>query len=270
MSIPAVPAPQPAALGLTKVDKPYGYWSWYPPAAPVYLRSVTTLLGVVDKPALQGWYANTAAAAAVDNVELTLRNLEAVGRDATVKLIAGAGRAERDRKAQIGTDAHKAIEEYLLGLAPQLTDDTAPLFDHFVTFMRQWRFRPIWSEAMVASERHGYAGTFDLYGMLAGKRCLIDVKTGGYIDAAMGLQLAAYANADFIGRPGTTDRWKVPDVDLFLILHLQPTFYRLLPYSVGPAEFQAFLAAQAIDRWQRVEGKKVMGQPLTEGMLRIA
>jgi hypothetical protein len=86
----------------------------------------------------------------------------------------------------------------------------------------------------------------------------------------MGLQLAAYGAADYIGRPLTLDRWRVPVIDLYLILQLQPTFYRLIPYTVGDAELQAFLAAQQIDRWLRKEGKSIIGQPLKEGMLTIA
>jgi hypothetical protein len=261
MSLTTMPA-----IGVTR-DERHAYFAFYPPAPPMPLRSVTTILQVVDKPALLNWYAKIAAGWAVDNTELVMRMLADLGRDATVKAVAARGKAERDRKGAIGTAAHLAVEHHLAGMRPILTPDTAPLFDQWLAFLRDWKFQPEWSEAMVVSERHGYAGTLDLIGLLAGRRALIDVKTGSYMAPDMGLQLAAYSRADYIGKPGLPERWKVPEVELHLILQLQPSFYRLIPYTVGNAEMQAFLAAQQIDAWQRAEGRKIMGQTLEKGML---
>ncbi|MGV1029632.1 MAG: hypothetical protein ACOYBU_14110 [Dermatophilaceae bacterium] len=257
------------AIGVTR-DERHAYLAFYPPAPPIPLRSVTTILNVVAKEALLNWYAKIAAGWAVDNTELVLRMLADLGRDATVKAVAARGKAERDRKGAIGTAAHLAVEHHLAGMPPILTAETAPLFQQWLAFLRDWQFEPEWSEAMVVSERHGYAGTLDLIGRLAGKRALVDVKTGGFISPDMGLQLAAYSHADYIGKAGLPDRWKVPAVDLHLILQLQPTFYRLIPYTVGDAEMRAFLAAQQIDAWQRQEARKIMGQTLEKGMLIIA
>ena len=256
-------------LGLTR-DEKHAYTAHYPPDPPIGLRSVTTALNVVAKHYLPAWYAKIAAGWVVDNPQLVLQMLSDLGRDATVKAIAARGKAERDRKGQIGTDAHLAVEYHLNGQPPILTPDTAPLFDQFLRFMAEWKFRPEWSEAMVCSLSMGYAGTFDIYGKLAGKRCLIDVKTGTFMDAAMGIQLAAYGAADFIGRPGSPDRWKLPVIDLYVVLQLQPTFYKLIPYAVGPAELRAFSAALTLDSWERKEGRSIMGQPIQKGMLKIA
>jgi hypothetical protein len=263
------PADEPT-LGLIRLDKPRRYIAWYPPAEPVTYQSVTTILDVIAKPALLNWYGSIAAAWAVDNVEVMLRMLADLGRDVTVKAVAARGRAERDRKGAIGTRAHQAIEAMLAGL-PVLTDpDTAPLVEQYRRFARDWRFVPEWSEAMVVSERYGYAGTLDLIGYLAGRRAMIDLKTGSYMAPEMGIQLAAYGGADYIGRPGTTDRWAIPSIELNAVLQLLPTEYRLIPYAVGAAELEAFNNAAALAAWQREYGRRIMGQPLTEGMLKIA
>src|SRR6187401_2951527 len=157
-------------LGLTR-DADHLYTANYPPALPVTYRSVTGILSVLNKPALMNWYGSIAAGWAVDNTATMLTMLEGLGREATVKAVAARGRAERDRKGAIGTAAHGAVEAALNGMAPILTPDTAPLFAQFQRFMVEWEFVPTWSEAMICSERHGYAGTFDLYGELSGKRC---------------------------------------------------------------------------------------------------
>lgn len=256
-------------IGLTR-DEGHTYTSHYPPAMPVTYRSVTGILSVLEKPWLKGWYAKSAATWATDHPQLLLQLLSELGAEATAKAVAARGEAERNRKGQIGTDAHLAVEHHLAGLTPVLTEDTAPLFAQYQRFEAEWKFSPIWSEAMICSERYGYAGTFDLYGKLAGQRALIDVKTGAFMDAAMGLQLAAYGAADFIGKPLTDRRWKLPAIDLYLVLQLQPTFYRLIPYTVTEAELRAFRAALALDTWQRNQAKAIMGQPLTKGMLKIA
>ena len=255
-------------IGLTR-DAQHTYTAHYPPAAPVTYRSVTGVLSVIHKEALLGWYAKIAAGWVVDNPQVVLQMLSELGREATVKAVAARGKAERDRKGAIGTRAHQAVESYLLGQAPVLDDETTPLFEQYLRFEHDWRFTPEWSEGMVVSERYGYAGTFDLIGKLKGKRALIDVKTGSFLAPEMGLQLAAYGAADYIGKPLTTDRWRIPRLELYLILQLQPTFYKLVPYAVGPAELQAFIHAQALNDWQRL-GRKIIGQSLTEGMLTIA
>lgn len=256
------------AIGVTR-DEGHAYFAFYPPAPPIPLRSVTTILNVVSKPALQSWYAKIAAGWVVENVELVLRMISDLGKDATVQAVAARGKAERDRRAAIGTAAHLAVEHDLAGLPAILTPDTAPLFEQWRAFLHEWHFEPEWSEAMVVSERYGYAGTLDLIGRLNGRRALIDVKTGSFMAPEMGLQLAAYSAADYIGRPGLPDRWKVPAVELHLILQLQPSFYRLFPYTVGDAELRAFLAAQQLDAWQHSTGRRLIGQPLQKGSLII-
>ena len=164
-------------VGLSRSED-HAYTLLYPPAEPITYPSVTTALNVYAKPALLNWYGKIAATWAVDNVETMLRLVQDLGREATIAAVAQRGRGERDRRGGIGTRTHQAVEALLAGL-PVITDpETAPLLEQYRRFVADWRFTPIWSEEMVVSEQYGYAGTFDLYGRLARKRALIDVKTG--------------------------------------------------------------------------------------------
>jgi hypothetical protein len=254
-------------LGLAR-DDAHVYSAFYPPAPAIVLPSVTTVIDVLAKHALYNWYPKQSAEFAVDNAAW-LQLAAALDRDAAVKAVAERGKLERDRRGGIGTRTHQAIEALLAGLPVIADADTAPLVAQYRRFAREWSFRPTWSEAMVCILTYGYAGTFDLYGELGPRRhrALIDIKTGGYIAADFGLQLAAYGAADFIGKPGTTDRWKLPVVDLYAVLQLAPDGYRLIPYDVGNAELNAFLAALVAYRWTRAEGRKVIGQDLALTML---
>jgi hypothetical protein len=254
-------------LGLSRSED-HRYTVNYPPAPVLELPSVTTILDVLAKPALLNWYPKVAAYYALDNAEAVLRMAAAEGREPAAKLVAAQGRIERDRRGDIGTRAHQAVEHILAGRSPILEPDIEPLVEQYRLFTREWRFRPEWSEAMVVGE--GYAGTFDLYGRVEGRRTLIDIKTGSFIAPEFGIQLAAYGGADFIGRPGTADRWRLPPIDVYAVLQLQPTSYRLIPYGVTAADLIAFRAAAELYRWIRHEGRRIIGQPLTLGTLRIA
>ena len=55
-------------LGLAR-DDDHTYSAWYPPAPPAVLSSVTTILGVMAKPALLNWYGTIAAEWAMDNMD---------------------------------------------------------------------------------------------------------------------------------------------------------------------------------------------------------
>jgi len=256
-------------IGLTRLERPRRYQAFYPPAPPKILTSVTTVLDVIAKPQLNDWYGKQAATWSVDNIATLNQLVTELGREAAIAAVAKRGEGERDRKGGIGTRAHKAVEALLAGQDPVLDPDTAPLFDQYQRFVEDWRFTPEWSEAAVCSERYGYAGTFDLYGKVGGRRALVDIKTG-YVAATAGIQLAAYGHADYIGKPGTADRWKVPEVDVYLVLKLQADGYRLIPFDVTRAEVAAFLAAAHLLSWTRNEGRRIIGQDVQKGMLEVA
>lgn len=69
-----------------------------------------------------------------------------------------------------------------------------PYLDAYRDFLKESHLRVYLSERQVHSKLYGYAGTFDLYGLMGRRRALIDVKTGA-MPRWVGLQLAGYRQA---------------------------------------------------------------------------
>jgi hypothetical protein len=120
---------------------------------------VTTITGVLDKPALVPW-AN----------RLGLQGIEV--------------RKYVDELAVIGTGAHFMIECHNKGIEPDLGDYTKNQIDlmenAFLKYL-QWEKENAWKseavEMQLVSEHILYGGTIDMYGTLNGKKTLIDLKT---------------------------------------------------------------------------------------------
>lgn len=136
---------------------------------------VTTVLGILNKPALVPW-AN----------DLGLQGID-------VRLYV-------DKMANIGTLAHYLIECDLKEETPVL-DIYAPeeinLAENCLLSYYEWKKKHnpkvIASELRLVSEQHGFGGTVDLYCEIDGERWLVDFKTGRAIYPEMITQLAAYA-----------------------------------------------------------------------------
>lgn len=192
--------------------------------------SVTTIIGVLDKPALVYWAANEAAQCAIKDVKAWQAIEQSSGTDEAVKYISGArfrGTKGRLGAAPLGTTVHAACEEFVLtGARP--TDATLAdlvrangklsdadvlgevgvvggMLDHFAAWLD--RFQPEYqaSEVTVFHPDYAYAGTSDGFFTVDGMRLIFDIKTtrdprdkqgnvkGPYPEVA--LQLAAYRYA---------------------------------------------------------------------------
>jgi hypothetical protein len=126
---------------------------------------VTTITGVMDKPALKRW-AN----------KLGLQGIEV---DKYV-----------DQLATVGTLGHYMIEcdiqSMLSGqkVEPDLGDYTPNQVALAETVYIKWMmwkdahdFRPIWSEKALVSDAHDFGGTLDVFAQVDGKFVLLDIKT---------------------------------------------------------------------------------------------
>ena len=135
---------------------------------------VTTVLGILAKPALIHW----------------AWDLGCKGIDY---------RKYRDKMASVGTLAHYMVECDLRGDVPELaaySPEEIALAENCLIKYYEWRrendLRPLIVEGAFVSEKHGYGGTIDCYGVLNGALTLIDLKTGKGIYPEMITQLAAY------------------------------------------------------------------------------
>ena len=137
---------------------------------------VTTVLGILNKPALVPW-AN----------KLGLQGIE-VGKFV-------------DDKAAIGTLAHQMIADYLRGETTDTSEYSKMQIEQaenavlsFLEWEKSHKLQPILVEEPMVSERHGFGGTVDLIARLNDEPelCLIDFKTSKGIFPEMFVQVAAY------------------------------------------------------------------------------
>lgn len=196
--------------------------------------SVTTILGVMDKPALMFWSAEQAALAAIHS-ESTWRGMLADDdpdcphddptrcdalkwlRDARFRRPKGVRSA-----TELGTMVHAACEEYALtGVKPDVDPEVQPFLDRFDEWLH--RFQPEYqaTEVTVYHPQLGYAGTTDAFLTIDGVRYIVDYKsTRKAVDGRgkpttpypeqVALQLAAYrwATHAAVWRPRRMERFR--------------------------------------------------------------
>ena len=252
----------PPVLGLTRTPKHIYTWRTETfDSGP--LPSVTGILNIVDKSgALVGWAKRETAACAVRNLDMLAAMRQAGGDVAAVNWLKAIPDYQRDTAADIGTRVHALAESTAKGIPVTPTDEERPFLAAFQRFLDEWQPRYLATEEMVASLTHRYAGTLDAIVEMAGDTWMLDVKTGTGVYAETSLQLAAYAGAEFIGKPGETARYTVPKITAYGVLHLRPEGYEVVPFNVGPRTFDAFLQARALYEWRETEAKAIMGSPL--------
>ena len=131
--------------------------------------------------------------------------------------------------------------------------------DAFHQFREDHNPEYIETESTVFSREYGYAGTMDAVLSIGGKVYVVDYKTGKKVWPEAALQLAAYRNAEFIGRArGRED--ELPPCDGGLVVHIRPDGYRVIPVDTSDATFDTFLSALDVFRWNRVDGDTSIGR----------
>ena len=135
---------------------------------------VTTVLGVLNKPALIKW-ANDLGLQGIDSTKY------------------------RDAAASIGTLVHAMVEANLKGLELDVTDFTPNEiqqaevgFKKFIDWKTNRNFEIIASEQSLVSEINKYGGTIDCVAKVDGKVTLVDFKTGKGVYNEMFAQVSAY------------------------------------------------------------------------------
>jgi hypothetical protein len=210
--------------------------------------SVTAIIkGGVPAPFLVQWAAKAAAEYAVAHLD----RLALLPAGQAVQEVKRAPWDHRDHAASLGDLVHAAVEAHATGRPrPQLPPQAGPYLAAFEQFLADHRPVFVASEQTVYSRRYGYAGTLDAICELParGGLVLLDVKTGKGIYPEVALQLAAYAHAEFIGRPDGTEQ-PIPAIAAGAVLHLRPGGHELVDVPIGQAVLEAFLAALAVFRW---------------------
>ncbi len=186
----------------------------YKDSAGKRLAGVTTILGVLDKPALRGWYAGQERQGILDTLKLFdfakgIRGEQAavvLGSDLPAKWFA---EAKRDKAADLGTVTHAHCEAWLLGdrlEANGIPDDMYLQSQHGLERFKEWwsgeGFTLMHSERVLVYDdgKMAFGGTADILAKDSkGRVVLVDLKTSKAsphwpYDEVFG-QVAAYGEA---------------------------------------------------------------------------
>lgn len=224
---------------------------------------VTTIIGGgVPKPALKAWGERLVAETAVKKRRIWAD----MTSDEAVDWLKRAPFRETDRAAVQGSDIHDWAEKHVLGLPVAVADapePQRPYLEGFLQFLADFHPEYEMTEASVYSRAYRYAGTLDAIVTIPGEgRLLVDYKTGKGVYGEVGMQLAAYRFAEFVGLPDGTEA-PMPPVDGAAVLHLTPDGYRLVPVAADETAWRYFLYAQQVRLFCVDHANNVLGQPLT-------
>jgi len=171
------------------------------------LPGVTTVIGIMDKPALiwwgyqQGLENHDRFANEIVKILKNEHPCQAIEKALNFAKDFEPSRLydKRDKAADAGTLAHSLVEAHLKktekpsldGLPKEITDKAKGCFDAFLEWERAHKFELVESERSLVSETYGYGGTIDI-GAILGDLCILDIKTSKGIYIGMKVQVAAY------------------------------------------------------------------------------
>ena len=196
------------------------------------LVSVTTITGIIDKPALVKWSARMAVEFIQQRVleelergKISIKDL----RGADVRDLVEQAKSYHDElKAAAGdrgTRVHAFVDQFVSGILDpnpfcpgpptiDVDEDIAEQVNRFLVWWAAHDVKPKFSEKKVWSkEGGGYAGTMDDYWQVDGKWYVVDVKTSKGLWPEHKLQIAAYVFAFY-------ERFPNEPVDGAAFLHI--------------------------------------------------
>lgn len=234
-----------------------------PDDATVKVPGVTSVLNMYSKPFLQFWAAKMVAEHAVDNIPSVLGLMLNGDRQGAVDLLKGAPRRNTGQAADTGTAAHEAFERMAKGQGPgRITPDIQPFVDHFQRFLDDRQPEYVYQEETVWSEEHAYAGSFDAYFILDGKRYWVDNKTTrSGVHEEVGLQLAAYRYSDYIIRADGT-RVPTPAGDAACVVHVRPEGLKVVEVKADEEMFERFLDLRRLFDYDKNVKSTVIGDEM--------
>lgn len=169
----------------------------------VELPSVTTVLSVINKPAIGPWMVKTALECVRQTLvshlgERPLTIFTEYGVDELITESRKRPDAIKDEAADLGTRAHIYIEHLLQGGAlPECDEDIKPCVDAFWAWYEATGLDIAVSERMVFSHQHRFAGALDGMGRFKdGRKVIVDWKTSSGLWPEYALQASAYWWAD--------------------------------------------------------------------------
>ena len=213
----------------------------YRNASQIIVPGVTTVIGLLAKPALVGW----------------AWRLGMAGEDMN---------KVKDLAADIGTATHYLIECFLTGQEPELDHFTAftlreahTLFNTFKRWHGRQEVETLASEIQLVSEAWQFGGTIDWVAKLWGEVTLLDFKTSTGVYAEAQIQMAAY-----------WQMWNETHPDLpierVVIIHLDKKTHQLTPHTFDDltTEWDMFVHLRALYVHQRALRNASKARPPTK------
>ena len=240
--------------GLKFSEASHRYWLDGKP-----VPGVTSIIGVLDKPALPKWAAGEVAKFVAEN-PAAVEALRPLGVDAMVKALKETPWKKRDDAAERGTDFHDIAERLLRGEDVAVPDPLIGMAESALAFLEGWKVEPVLIEQAVASREHHYAGKLDLVADVTGPdsgrhRAILDWKSGKRIYTSACWQLNAYAGAEFYGLEGKETPMSDLGITAAYGIHIRADGYDVYPLRFGPDVYAEWLVIrQAYDINRRAEG----------------
>lgn len=221
-----------------------------------WVPGVTTILGVLDKPAIPKWAAKSVAEYVAHN-RAGVEHLWDMGERALVDALKAVPWAQRDKAGVRGTDVHDFAERIANGEEVDVPDEYVGHVESCLAFMDDWEIQPVLVEAVVGHRDAKYAGKLDLVAdHNQGERAIFDYKTaasGIYKETAF--QNAAYAFAEFHGESGEESPMAALSITASYGVHIRADGYDCYPLAFGPDVFAEFLTIRsAFDINKRANG----------------
>lgn len=217
-----------------------------------WVPGVTTILGVLDKPAIPKWATRVVAEYVADNPD-GVSSLRSMGRNPMVYALKELPWARRDEAAARGTEFHEYAERIVNGEEVDVPEAQVGMVRSALAFLEDYAIQPVLVEAAVGSREHLYAGKLDLIADSNRGRAIWDWKSGKAIYPRFALQLNAYAFAEFHGEGG--DEAPLPECEAAYGVHIREDGYDVVPLKFGSDVFEEFVVIrQAFDINKRVEG----------------
>lgn len=233
--------------------------------------SVTTAIGVLDKPALVTWAARMSASYAIEN----WAELDGLPLMERAKRIEDARWNSNRAATTKGHRVHALAEAVAQGKDVKVPEDLSRAgVEAYARLMDQWDMTTVATELPVANTDYWYAGTADLIvdSPRLG-RVLLDAKTGKSIYSEVALQLAGYRYAtDCLrevvevgprgGKKTRLEQQPMPEIDRTMVIHVHDDAVSLHPIETGPDVFDQFVRLVYLhDEWVKRTGWKYRDDP---------
>lgn len=231
-----------------------------------YYPGVTTVLKVVDKPALIPWALNSMESHAYELItKKSLESFAGTGEfrinlsDLELKAILKESKNIYKKKAEeaadIGSRVHQAIDALIKGeKLSHISDDMKPAIDGFLDWKSSHSLKIEAGDTKLGSKMFGYGGSLDFVAFEGSEAIIFDIKTtkkrkdrdhGIYPEYAK--QLSAYARA-------FTETYGIPVKEVWALwLNKEKAGFKPLKVSNINLCFENFLACLKIYNSQKFE-----------------